>query len=176
MANRENKPYPKHKRIALLTLSCGRWVFCLLSIHRQQHGERRRYASNTINILTKKTTQSKSNPIPVNGPGKFQWNAGGWFGASLGSSAWMLVTSCFLVAHNQPLVATIAASGFLAIFFASLVLWRRRDRVHPFHALMAIPGLMAFTLPIVWLFVPTYASAESKNAINWRFPICRLYS
>ena len=114
----------------------------------------------------------KSNPIPVTGPGKFQWNAGGWFGASLGSSAWMLVTSCSLVAHNQPFAATISASGFLAILVASLVLWMRRDRVYPFHALMAILGLMAFTLPMVWLFVQTYASAESKKAMNW--PVSQL--
>jgi hypothetical protein len=109
----------------------------------------------------------KSNPNPVTGPGKFQWNAGGWFGSTLGSSAWMLVTSCFLIAHNQPWIATIAASGFLANLIASLVLWNHRDRVLPFSALMAILGFMAFTLPLVWLFVQTYASAESKNAMNW---------
>ena len=109
----------------------------------------------------------KSNPIPVTGPGKFQWNAGGWFGSTLGSSAWMLVTSCFLIAHNQPWIATIAASGFLANLIASLVLWNHRDRVLPFSALMAILGFMAFTLPLVWLFVQTYASAESRNAMNW---------
>ena len=109
----------------------------------------------------------KSNPIPVTGPGKFQWNAGRWFGSTLGSSAWMLVASCFLIAHNQPWIATIAASGFLANLIASLVLWNHRDRVSPFPALMAILGFMAFTLPLVWLFVQTYASAESKNAMNW---------
>ena len=109
----------------------------------------------------------KNNPIPVIGPGKFQWNAGGWFGSTLGSSAWMLVTSSVLIAHNQPLLATIAASGFFAILGASLMLWIHRDRVLPFPALMAILGFMAFTIPLVWLFVQTYASAESKNAMNW---------
>lgn len=108
-----------------------------------------------------------SNTTSLTGPGKFQWNAGGWFGSSLGSSAWMLVTSYFLVVHNQTFVAAIAVSGFLAILFASLVLWKRRDRVYPFHALLAILGLMAFTIPIVWLLVQTYASAECKMAMNW---------
>ena len=79
----------------------------------------------------------------------------------------MLVTSGFLIAHHQPFIATIAASGFFVIVLASLVLWVRRDRVYPFHALMAILGLMAFTFPMVWLFVQAYASAESKKGMNW---------
>jgi hypothetical protein len=124
-----------------------------------------------MNILTKKTMQLKSNPVPIIGPGKFQWNAGGWFGSTLGCSAWMLVTSSFLIAQNQPWVAAISASGFLATLVASLVLWIHRDRVSPFPALMAILGFMAFTLPLVWLFVQTYASAESENAMNW--PVSR---
>lgn len=113
------------------------------------------------------TAKMESNPIPLIGPGKFQWNAGGWFGSSIGSSAWMLVTSCFLVAHNQPWIATVAAGGFLVVLLASFVLWIRRDRIHPFPALIAILGLMAFMIPYVWLFVQTYASAESKDAMKW---------
>jgi hypothetical protein len=124
-----------------------------------------------MNVLTKKTTQMKRNPIPITGPGKFQWNAGGWFGATLGSSAWMLVTSSILIAHHQPWIASIAASGFLANLVVSLVLWNFRDRVSPFPALMTILGFMAFTLPLVWLIVQTYASPESKNAMNW--PVSR---
>jgi hypothetical protein len=108
-----------------------------------------------------------SNQNSISGPGKFQWNAGGWFGSSLGGSAWMLVTSCFLFAHNQPLVAMIPIVGFIVILFASIVLWSRRDRVFPFSALMAILGLMAFTIPFVWIIIQKYGSFQSKNAMNW---------
>ena len=47
------------------------------------------------------TTSTKS----LVGPGRFQWNVGGWFGASLGGSAWMIVTAGFLLFHDQPALA-----------------------------------------------------------------------
>jgi hypothetical protein len=122
---------------------------------------------NAIRSTTRMTVQMKNNSNPLKGPGRFQWSAGGWFGSSLGSSAWTLVTSYFLVVHHQPFLAAIAASGFLAILIASLVLWTLREQVFPFTALMAILSLMAFTLPMVWLVVLSYGSAEAKNAMNW---------
>jgi hypothetical protein len=108
-----------------------------------------------------------SNKTPVAGPGKFQWNAGGWFGSSLGSSAWMLGTSGCLFACNQQLIAIIPGIGFVAIVLTSIALWNRRNCIYPFSALMTILGLIAFTNPFVWLIVQTLGSAESKSAMNW---------
>ena len=108
-----------------------------------------------------------SQQTPVAGPGKFQWNTGGWFGSSLGSSAWMIVTSCFLFTNDQPLVATVPVGGFLLILIASLVLWNRRNRMLPFPALMVMLSLMAFVIPSVWMIVQVYGSSDSKSAMNW---------
>ena len=108
-----------------------------------------------------------SNPTPVAGPGKFQWNAGGWFGSSLGSSAWMLGTSGCQFAYNQQLIGMIPALAFVAILLTSIVLWNRRNCIYPFSALMMMLGLIAFTNPFVWLIVQTLGSAESKIAMNW---------
>ena len=109
------------------------------------------------------TTSSRS----LVGPGRFQWNAGGWFGSSLGGSAWMIVTSCFLVFHNQPTLALLPAIGFAIVLFASLLLWARRDRIYPFHGLMALLGLLAIAIPLVAIVVPSYGSPAALAAMNW---------
>ena len=124
-------------------------------------------SENSLDRIRTKTTPMKSNSVSIIGPGKFQWNGGGWFGSTLGSSAWMLVTCCFLIAHNQPWVASIVAVGFLTNLIASIALWVYRDRIYPFSALMSILGLMAFTIPLMWTLVQHYASDEFKNAMNW---------
>ena len=108
-----------------------------------------------------------SNPTPVAGAGKFQWNAGGWFGSSLGSSAWMPGTSGCLFAYNQQLIAMIPGIGFIVIVLTSIALWNRRNCIYPFSALMTILGLIAFTNLFVWMIVQTLGSAEFKSAMNW---------
>ena len=104
---------------------------------------------------------------PVVGTGKFQWNAGGWFGSSFGSSAWMLVVTYYLVANSQSTVAMVPAIGFLVIMIAALLLWSRRDRIYPYAAMMTILGLMAFVIPFVWMVVQNYGSLQSRAAMNW---------
>ncbi len=48
----------------------------------------------------------------VLGRGRFQWNAGGWFGGALGGSAWMFLAAVMLTANDQVLVATVPAAAF----------------------------------------------------------------
>ena len=109
------------------------------------------------------TTTSKS----LVGPGRFQWNAGGWFGSSLGGSAWMIATACFLVFHDQPTLSLIPAVCFAIVLFVSLLLWAHRDRIYPFPALMALLGLLAIAVPLVSIVVPSYASPAALAAMNW---------
>lgn len=101
------------------------------------------------------------------GPGRFQWNAGGFFGSSLGSSAWMVITSCFLVFHNQPTLALVPAVGFVIVLFTSLILWSRRGCIYPFTALMALQQLLVITIPLVWIAVSTYGSLAALASMNW---------
>ena len=103
----------------------------------------------------------------LDGPRRFQWNAGAWFGSSLGSSAWMIVTSYFLIVHNQPRLALAPATGFSVILLGSILLWVRRDRVYPFTALMRLLVLLVLTVPIVWLLVSKVASPDALAAMNW---------
>ena len=109
------------------------------------------------------TTSNKS----LVGPGRFQWNTGGWFGASLGGSAWMILVAGFLVFHDQPTLALIPAVGFPIVLLISLLLWACRTRIYPFPALMALLGLVAISVLLVVIVVPSYASPEALAAMNW---------
>ena len=104
---------------------------------------------------------------PLVGPGRFQWNTGGWFGSSLGSSAWMIVISCFLVFYDQRTLALVPAVGFAIVLFASLLLWARRDRIYPFPAMMGLLGLLAIAIPLVWITVSLSGSPEALAKMNW---------
>lgn len=99
--------------------------------------------------------------------GRFQWNRGGWFGSLLGSSAWMLVTSIFLLFYSQPFLAALPLGGFAVVTFASYVLWSRRDRIYPYPAMMAMLGLFAILMPVVWMAISSNASPSSLEAMNW---------
>jgi hypothetical protein len=120
------------------------------------------FRRNTITMTSKPLTSK-----PRTGKGRFQWNASGWFGASLGSSAWMIVTACFLVAHNQPTLAMVPTVAFIIVLFATFLLWARRDRIYPFSALMVLLGLLAIAIPIVVIVVRTYGSPDALTAMNW---------
>lgn len=105
--------------------------------------------------------------LPLVGPGRFQWNAGAWFGSSLGSSAWMLVTSCFLLVNGQTILASIPTTGFALVLIGSAILWSRRHSIYPFSALMTLLGLLAIAFPVVWCVVQSYGSQSALAAMNW---------
>jgi len=104
---------------------------------------------------------------PLVGPGHFQWNAGGWFGSSLGSSAWMIVASCFLALHDQPTLAMVPAVGFAIVLLASLLLWARRNRIYPFPAMMGLLGLLAVAISLALIVVSSNGSPAALAAMNW---------
>lgn len=109
---------------------------------------------------------SASSPVLV-GPRRFQWNAGGWFGPSIGSSAWMVVTAYFLASQQQPALALLPASGFVILQIAAVMLWLLRGRIYPFTALMTLLGIFAIVLPAVWISVSLTASPAALAAMNW---------
>ncbi len=95
----------------------------------------------------------------VLGRGRFQWNAGGWFGGALGGSAWMFLAAVMLTANDQVLVATVPAAAFLTVTIVAIVLWRLRSQLSPFAGLMAMMTVLAMVIPAVW----TYLEWQSPN-------------
>jgi hypothetical protein len=153
-----------------ITIKCSRVAdraFPEFKIFSWQPVDFGRYPTNSSIQFTKGRDTMTMSSRPLVGPGRFQWNAGGWFGSSLGSSAWMIVTSYLLVFHNQPSLGLVPAVGFAIVLFASLLLWARRDRIYPFPAMMGLLGLLAVAIPLVWIVVSSNGSPAALAAMNW---------
>jgi hypothetical protein len=65
------------------------------------------------------------------------WNRGGWFGAQIGGTLWMLVAALLLVRHDR--VAAALGLGCFALPNAvGAWLWSRRAELEPYRATQAL--------------------------------------
>ena len=104
---------------------------------------------------------------PNNGRGHLRWNGGGWLGATLGGSTWMLVSSGFLLIYGQQAVALVPSFAFSISVFCGAILWGRRNSLPPYQAMMILTGLFAVLFPAVF-FIVLFAADEAVLAkMNW---------
>ena len=103
----------------------------------------------------------------IRGPGRFQWQAGGWFGSILGGSAWLIPTAVLLAMNHQSRLAVLPAACFALMVGLGTFLWFRRDRTPPFPALIGVLAVFSIVTPLVWFSVATYATPQSRAALNW---------
>ncbi len=79
-------------------------------------------------------------------PGAFSWNAGGWFGAQIGATAWILLLGVLLILDAPRLGALVIAFS-LAPNVLGIILWRMRDRIRPYPAVqLLVAASAAFAL------------------------------
>jgi hypothetical protein len=96
---------------------------------------------------------SASNPSGT----AFVWNAGGWFGAQLGSTLW--TASLGLVVHGQDRAAAAAAlAGFALANAAGLLVWRGRARRS------AYSGVQLFLLALALIVAAVVAVVQLRGA------------
>ena len=76
------------------------------------------------------------------GPGRFQWNRGGWFGAQLGATAWLLLLGAMMMAQGRTSGAVVLAVG-LAVNGLGLYLWNARNEREPYPAIQLLLGACA---------------------------------
>lgn len=102
---------------------------------------------------------------PRMGAGRFQWNAGGWFGSVVGTTLWMLVVAGFLIANRQWL-AVVPIGCFVIINSIAWVLWSRRGQRDPFSSLMILLASVGVAVPIA---LATIASGTPPlpTQMNW---------
>jgi len=79
----------------------------------------------------------------------FGWNAGGWFGAQLGATIWLLVLG--VSAFPKDLAAgAFALAGFAVANLWGIALWRRRDRLTAYSGLQwMMVGLLVVFAAVV---------------------------
>lgn len=85
------------------------------------------------------------------GPGRFQWNTGGWFGTQLGSTVWLILAAAIQL-RGYPEARVIALSCFLVPNIFGLILFLNRNRVAPYPAIQWLIGVIG----IVWVIALVY--------------------
>ena len=103
----------------------------------------------------------------IAGPRRFQWNAGGWFGSSLGSTCWMAPTAGVLAYHDHATLAYSVVAIFVTFNLISLLLWMFRHRVTPFSALMVLLAMLAVSIPGTLYMIGENATDAALTALNW---------
>ena len=71
------------------------------------------------------------------GPGAFQWNRGGWFGAQCGATLWLVLLGGLLLAQSRSVGAAVLLCG-LVPNAVGIWLWRRRDAWTPYPAVQVL--------------------------------------
>ncbi len=71
------------------------------------------------------------------GSGAFQWNRGGWFGAQIGSTLWLVIPGFVLLSQSKPVGGLVVFFGVIANL-VGLALWRRRNTVPPYPAVQVL--------------------------------------
>jgi hypothetical protein len=72
-----------------------------------------------------------------NTPSAFAWNAGGWFGAQLGSTLWLLILGLVL-SRKDTLTASVCVASFVVLNAWGLYLWRSRERLSAYAGLQRL--------------------------------------
>jgi hypothetical protein len=88
------------------------------------------------------------------GNGRFQWNAGGWFGGQVGSTVWLFILAgeTFQKSPHAAMWLTFCAAAPNVL---GCLLWTRRDRLAPHPTLQfLIAGIGLFS--ILALFIADY--------------------
>jgi tryptophan-rich sensory protein len=102
---------------------------------------------------------------PKEGQSHFQWNAGGWFGAFLGSTTFMLVGG-LMFACRSTAMATVWLVCYATAVTCGILLWTRRKSFRPFQTLQCLLLVvgMAATIAILSAFFNGVDLSEGLNA------------
>lgn len=104
---------------------------------------------------------------PMAGAGQFQWNTGGWFGALVGGTSWLLVGAVFMV-PRAPLLAAWWGACFLAANAVGFEMWRRRDRLRPYPAIQALMATCGVAGLLAVVALHAFGPDAVKLGLAWR--------
>ncbi|MHC4077271.1 MAG: hypothetical protein ACYST0_02385 [Planctomycetota bacterium] len=103
----------------------------------------------------------------------FTWNAGGWFGAVLGASCWILIAAGFAARLDVGL-ALVNLACFATLLAAGVVLWAQRHRRDAYPSIQILMGIaLAVTAAVLLAWdltghlgkiVPSQAAAHPRTA------------
>jgi hypothetical protein len=105
--------------------------------------------------------------IGRSGAGRLQWERGSWFGGVAGGTSWLAFGAAALAMKGQTLEATLSAASWSLVLVLACILWNRRERIDPFHALALILLVLSVVMPIVWFLCWDVPIAQSVPSLHW---------
>lgn len=97
----------------------------------------------------------------------FRWNAGGWFGSCIGSTAWMLPLSAIAFWYGSLSLAIISCLTFFITVSLALVAWRFRERIDAYEAIQLLIGLVFMLTIIVLAGLQFLGNADTQKLAQW---------
>ena len=79
---------------------------------------------------------------PARVEGAFHWKAGGWFGAQVGSTFWLVVLGVLVSWRGDSAAGTAVIALAVAANGIGLILWEHRGRLRPYPAMLALVGVV----------------------------------
>lgn len=79
----------------------------------------------------------------------------------------MGVIACFLIGFGQTGLATVPLIGFATTMTTAVMIWRQRARISFLSGMMALIGVLAFTIPAVWFTTSLFANDAARASMNW---------
>lgn len=102
---------------------------------------------------------------------RLEWNVGGWFGAQLGATAWILVAAV-LVAIRDLQTGLLVGLMFLVPNLVGTILWRRREQLSCYAAMQTLlPIVGAFGLLTVYILNTSsqWQAIQTGGAVSAEF-------
>ena len=101
---------------------------------------------------------------------RFQWNLGGWLGAQLGGTLWILVAGILSLWFNVN-AAIVVITLFVLANVLGMAIWKRRDKLSA-HAgiqiLLPIVGVISLVAVYVLERSTIYASIQVGGTVSAR--------
>lgn len=72
------------------------------------------------------------------GRGAFHWNAGGWFGAQIGGTFWLLLAGALFLLQQDMIAGITLIICFLALNIVGVFMWYHRDGIAPYPAIQVL--------------------------------------
>lgn len=97
----------------------------------------------------------------------FSWNISGWFGAMLGSTAWMLPVAAILLMERDARAAVIVSACCAFALTCTVLFWKQRSRVMARHAVHWMNLILAILTTTVLTTLQFLTSAAALTALEW---------
>ena len=150
----------------------GVWIWWVITSYKRIGGEAREAGEPVRPEVASQLAAFRDRARHVGDDGAiryeaFAWNAGAWWGTTLGGTCWMIPFPFILGWHGDWAAAVIVSFCAALAAVAGIVIWQQRSRIKALPALHTMVLILGILTTIILATVSTLASTPSKLALHW---------